>query len=158
MSTDSGDASQSTRDPNALESFLPFVGSFASYAVRPTKAYTAPYAKSNPECSSFHMAIMPPHYRTDSTFGYKETVDSTAAAQTHAGGRNSSSPDRSRLSDTAVTATTAIGPVLERHETDAARTASTERTTSGSAPRKSRVTLACKRCKRRKQRVSDAPH
>ena len=101
---------------------------------------------------------MPPHYRTDSTFGYKDTVGGIAAAQTHAGGRDSSASDRSRLSDTAVTATIATGPILEQHGADAAHTASIERTTSVSAPRKSRVTLACKRCKRRKQRVSDAPH
>ena len=101
---------------------------------------------------------MTPHYRNDSTLGYKDTVDSTAAAQTHAEGRDSSSSGRSRLSDAAVTTAISTEPVLEQHGPDAVRTAATASTTSTSAPRKSRVNLACKRCKRRKQRVSDAPH
>lgn len=100
---------------------------------------------------------MTPHYRNDSTLGYKDTVDSTAAAQTHAEGHDNSSSDHSRLSQAAVTATTSTEPASEQHGHDAIRTASTASTTATSAPRKSRVNLACKRCKRRKQRVSDAP-
>lgn len=42
-STDSGDASDPTRDPNALESLMSFVGSFTSYTVRPTEGYRAPF-------------------------------------------------------------------------------------------------------------------
>ena len=102
--------------------------------------------------------MMPPHYRNDSALSYKDTVDSTAAAQTHGEGHDNSSSDRSRLSHNAVAATISTEPVSEQHGPDAIRTASTGSTTSTSAHRKSRVNLACQRCKRRKQRVSDAPH
>jgi hypothetical protein len=101
------------------------------------------------------------HYRNDSTLGYKDVVDSAIPARTYTEGRDSSTAGHARSSVGSSAATSIPDSTLERHGHDDLRTASTAGTapgTSTSAPRKSRVNLACKRCKRRKQRVSVSYH
>jgi hypothetical protein len=111
----------------------------------------------------------PVHYRHDSTLGYKESVDNDASPQRQSDRQRDSlsgslSVSQRPLSDEGNNGAPSSPQSTERIFQDSANAASTSNNDMGppasTAPRKHRVTLACKRCKRRKQRVrvSEAPN
>ena len=111
------------------------------------------------------MAPPPVHYRHDSTLGYKEAVDNDASSQHQSDGQDvqgNTLLDSQRPSSDEGNVAPSSPQSAERIGQDSANAASTTNNDMGppatTAPRKNRVTLACKRCKRRKQRVRVSEH